>query len=628
MGVFDNDSALPSLPIPPLDETCALLKQTTKPFLEPLAWERTCAAIDRFAAQAGPLQSLLVRHRDARPHNASWLRPIWDDIYLTYRGPLPIHMNYGLAFVRDRWSGGLSSFIAAMCCIVDEIRNETLLPEATKAGFLSMDTLRTLIYTRLPCPIRDVWQHPPLAAPMAVAVACKGHWFIMTVHNDKGELLAPAAIENALAVVRKRAQGMGEAAPVGSMTAAGRPEAAFLRDALLKNPLNRINLEGIESCVFAVCLDDAPVTEEGAPDTEAAFGSSLIGGDSANRWFDKSLQIVSEPGGRLGVNLEHSGSDAGIWLYVFGRADEAICVKKLPEGEDHAHVRLLEWNIDTQSAARLQSIREDFARTMHTVTIRQRRIRSVTKERIKAKNCSPDAFVQLLYQAAYYKGRQRFCSIYEAVSTREFYQGRTECVRPVTEASTAFIRALYDGKDSAAELLHKFRLAEKAHADSISRGQKALGPERHMSGLYAMYTMYAGSAPVCGDTSSDLLCAPGQDRKSSASSLKAAPSSPGPKLGHYLGFAEPEIFKDEGYLALRHDTLSTSSATAACIDFFGFGPVVADGLGIGYGLKDDALHMMISSYETSDVTADSFLDAMEEAAERFLQILGGENRHY
>ena len=84
---------------------------------------------------------------------------------------------------------------------------------------------------------------------------------------------------------------------------------------------------------------------------------------------------------------------------------------------------------------------------------------------------------------------------------------------------------------------------------------------------------------------------------------------------------KPEIFEDDGYRALRHDALSTSSTTSACIDYFGFGPVVADGLGIGYGLKSDALHMMVSSYDKSDVTADVFLDNMEEAAKKFLGIL-------
>ena len=42
-----------------------------------------------------------------------------------------------------------------------------------------------------------------------------------------------------------------------------------------------------------------------------------------------------------------------------------------------------------------------------------------------------------------------------------------------------------------------------------------------------------GSASVCRDTSSGLLCAPGQDQKSPAPSPKAAPSSSDDKLKHY-----------------------------------------------------------------------------------------------
>ena len=87
------------------------------------------------------------------------------------------------------------------------------------------------------------------------------------------------------------------------------------------------------------------------------------------------------------------------------------------------------------------------------------------------------------------------------------------------------------------------------------------------------------------------------------------------------GLVKPEIYDDEGYRALRCDLLSTSSVTSAYIDYFGFGPVMANGLGIGYGLKTDALHMMVSSYEKSDVGADTFLNNMEEAANRFLEIL-------
>ena len=52
-------------------------------------------------------------------------------------------------------------------------------------------------------------------------------------------------------------------------------------------------------------------------------------------------------------------------------------------------------------------------------------------------------------------------------------------------------------------------------------------------GNVAFAREHLGSASVCRDTSSGLLCAPGQDQKSPAPSPKAAPSSSNDKLRHY-----------------------------------------------------------------------------------------------
>jgi hypothetical protein len=83
----------------------------------------------------------------------------------------------------------------------------------------------------------------------------------------------------------------------------------------------------------------------------------------------------------------------------------------------------------------------------------------------------------------------------------------------------------------------------------------------------------------------------------------------------------PGVFQDPGFLLLRHDGLSTSSIFSPCIDYFSFPPVVADGLGVGYLVKDDALHLAITSYAASGVAADKFIDSAEEAAKRLLGIL-------
>lgn len=55
---------------------------------------------------------------------------------------------------------------------------------------------------------------------------------------------------------------------------------------------------------------------------------------------------------------------------------------------------------------------------------------------------SPDAFIQMALQLAYYRDAGRFSLTYEASMTRLFREGRTETVRPCTIESSAWVKAM------------------------------------------------------------------------------------------------------------------------------------------------------------------------------------------
>ena len=583
MGVFDYDNSLPALPIPDVKDTCCIIKKMLKPLLSEEAWVEECRSIDEFFEKDGAgerLQRLLLEWKEAKGGNDSWLRPIWDDNYLSYRDALPVNMNYCFQLTNKRWGeNGLSYIIAGLCEQINKIRDESLPAEQSRAGHLSMDTLQHVVYTRIPEPVKDVWYHPSFAARMTVAVACRGHWFIMSVMNEDGMIASPSAIKKALEHIRTIATGMEPGYGVGALTSAERDTAFHLRSSLQDNLLNRMSLESIEKALFVVCLDEM----QGSKDD---FGCHILGGDAANRWFDKSLQIISSGGCNIGVNIEHSGCDAGIWVYLLAQMDSFLSGQSfsIDENEAAAGVRVLEWNVKTPLVKELENLRELFKSVMDRISLCQRKIPFISRDIIKAKKCSPDAFVQILYQAAYYKLTGSFRSVYEAVSTRNFYEGRTECVRPLTEESTAFVKAFVESSEGAPKLNERFRAAEQTHVDGIRIRQKALGPERHMAGLSSVYKMYSGT----------------------------------PKGA---GLMEPGILNLEGYRALRRDVLSTSSITAPFIDYFGFGPVVQDGIGIGYGFKGDALHLMVTTYPESGFKAHEFIDAVEEMANKLLILL-------
>lgn len=65
---------------------------------------------------------------------------------------------------------------------------------------------------------------------------------------------------------------------------------------------------------------------------------------------------------------------------------------------------------------------------------------------MKAAKVSPDAWLQMAYQLAYYRHYGKPCPTYESASTRKFLTGRTETVRSCSVETVAFTKA-WDDKD-------------------------------------------------------------------------------------------------------------------------------------------------------------------------------------
>jgi len=59
--------------------------------------------------------------------------------------------------------------------------------------------------------------------------------------------------------------------------------------------------------------------------------------------------------------------------------------------------------------------------------------------------------------------------------------------------------------------------------------------------------------------------------------------------------ALPELFRDSGWSTLGTSILSTSNCGNPALRLFGFGPVTADGYGLGYIIKDDGLSVCAAS---------------------------------
>jgi len=342
-------------------------------------------------------------------------------------------------------------------------------------------------------------------------------------------------------------------------------------------------------------------------------------GTCTNRWYEK-LQVIVAANGTAGINFEHSGVDGHTVLRYAGDVYTELILRfaksinsnattlfkaktspwatgagkkangsapNEPEEELDTEPKKLEWNLTPELRTGIR-----FAETRLSDLICQNDIVALEFETygkafITRHGFSPDAFVQMAYQAAYFSLYGRTECTYEPAMTKAFLHGRTESIRTVQPESLKFVRAFCSSDATPREKMDALRAACKRHTDLTRECSKGLGQDRLM---YAM-AMLAKSPNL------------GAEKLENGGPMdegKAKDSAVGePVL--------PAIFRDPGYAQLAHSTLSTSNCGNPCLRLFGFGAVVPDGFGIGYIIKDDAISICASS---KHLQTQRFLDTL------------------
>lgn len=76
---------------------------------------------------------------------------------------------------------------------------------------------------------------------------------------------------------------------------------------------------------------------------------------------------------------------------------------------------------------------------------------------------SPDAFIQMAFQLAYYRLYRKFSLTYEPAMTRLFFKGRTETIRSCSVESSEWVLAMENNLINKNERLSLFKEACKYH---------------------------------------------------------------------------------------------------------------------------------------------------------------------
>jgi carnitine O-acetyltransferase len=563
---FGNEGSLPKVPVPRLEDSGQRFLEWCTPLLDEEQLRATEAAVAAFLGAASPaptLQAALEKH-DADPGTASWLDRFWTDRYLGRRDRIALNANFFFLFRESdeaqvpRAAGLITSAVHYKLAL-DAETVPPLLQRGQPTSMLQHGFLFST--TRIPgdptdtvrAPYTGAWSGPSTARH--VVVLHRGRAFRMDVIGPDGRPHTPTDLEAGLRTVLAGEVPAPGAHGVGRLTTMARAEWAATRQRLLAlDPTNARAVEELETALFCICLEDlTPADEQEACD-------QLLHGDSANRWFDKALSFVVFADGTAGINVEHCLLDGttilGFVDFMFADPAAVHAERSGAVTQGPPPVEPVDFVLDDDLRAEARKAGQafaDYADANATVAVS---LPDFGADRAKQLGMSPDAFAQMAFQLAHRRAKGLTGATYESIATRQWRHGRTEANRVVTPEVLRFVDAMEDPAADRATRAAALRAAAAKHVARIKECQAGDAPEQHLWELQLL-----------------------QQRE-----------------GEELGATTPmALYESPGWLVMRDDYLSTSSAPSVNIRYFGFGSTSDRCIGVAYVLLPDRLKLYLST---------------------------------
>ncbi|XP_067951090.1 carnitine O-palmitoyltransferase 1, liver isoform-like isoform X2 [Watersipora subatra] len=559
--LYSFQSALPKLPVPSLSSTKKRYLQSIRPLLNDVEYERLSKLAEEFFGGIGnKLQRyLILKSWWSTNYVTDW----WEEyVYLRGRSPIMVNSNYyglDVIFVQptNRQAARAGNLVYAFLQFRERIDHETLQPLLVNKT-VPLDSVqyeRLFNTTRIPGVETDVLLH--VNGVSHITVLSRGRYYKVYTH-DHGHLMHPKDFERMFQeILDDKSSALKGEEKLAALTAGERVAWAKARKSFFATGVNKASLTAIEKSGFVLVLDEECYDYNAEDPSELnRFAKSMLHGKCLDRWFDKSFTLVVSANARVGFNAEHSWADAPVvaqvWeefvatdLEILGYTEDGHCQGAVSARELRP-IRL-QWDIPSECLDVAESSLRVAQAIAADVDLHIQVHQEFGKGVIKKCRISPDAFIQLALQVAYFRDAGRFCLTYEASMTRLFREGRTETVRSCTIDSCAFVRAFCEEERSTEELKQLLHVACETHQNGYRDAMTGKGIDRHMFCLYVVSKYLGVDSPFL----SEVLSEPWR------LSTSQTPHSQMNKIN----------------LALYPDHVCTGG---------GFGPVSDDGYGVSY----------------------------------------------
>ncbi|KAL2092652.1 hypothetical protein ACEWY4_012450 [Coilia grayii] len=514
----------------------------------------------------------------------NWVSDWWLQAYLDSRMPVAVYTSPGVILPRMHFQDRqgqmrfAAKLIAGVLSFKKMIDNDTLPVQQMRGKPLCMDQYyHVLSSCRLPGPKRDTVVNYAIAMtpPTHITVVHNFQFFILDVYNSDGTPLAVDQIYMQLEKIWNSSLQTNKE-PIGLLTSQHRNTWGKAYNNLIKDKTNKESVRAIEKSIFTVCLD-APLPRVSDELYHSRVAAQMLHGggsrwNSGNRWFDKTIQFIIGEDGSCGLTYEHAPTEGPPIMYLVDYVVEYMKRTQLPRAPmiPLPMPQKLRFNITPEIKKDIEKAKQNMNMMVHDLDVRAFIFSDYGKDVPKAHKLSPDGFVQMAMQLAYYRMYKECCSTYESASLRMFRLGRTETIRSTSVESLAFVTAMDNPAKQNSEkiaLLENAIKAHRAYADLAVNGQAI---DRHLLGL---------KMQAIEDLTS-----------------------------------MPDIFMDTAYAVAQHFNLYTSQVGSQTDCVMCLGPLVPDGYGVCYNPMDNHINFAITAFNSCEETnATRFSRGLREA---------------
>ncbi|XP_066959944.1 choline O-acetyltransferase isoform X1 [Macrobrachium rosenbergii] len=634
---------VPKLPVPPLGHTLSWYLTHMKPVLSQEEYQETTKIVEEFGKPGGfgeKIQEELIKRHDSMDN---WAYNWWlDDMYMNIALPLPVNSNPGMVFPHQKFTStsDIINFAAKLVTAAIDMK------ERIEAGDLDVDRCSARERYQPMCMAQynrvfTSYRRPAIPKDKLVSVAehqkdsqhimvmYKNHLYRVEVAVEGTRMNLNQIVEQLKEVMKEVDEYEGsDPPPVGILTADNRRTWAQSRQLLAGDPENQKTLHIIETSVLILCFDDplpskfnlatrtshrASLSKRSSSFTmnsqssggngeeltvrdEVNAGHQMIHGggfnhNSANRWFDKTVQFVVTSDGWCGLCYEHSCAEGIVVIQLVEQVLQAIAADAqhpapgeneevnppqeesgisdiedatgnntgFPAPEEAApNPTKLGWKVTPVIYRRIQEAADHVDRLVEDLDFRILRYLGYGRGFMKKAKCSPDAFIQLALQLAFFRCHGQLTSTYESASTRRFRHGRVDSIRANTPQVLTWCEAMVINAP-VADRLAKFDTALSMQTDIMVNNILGRGIDIHLLGLREM--------------------------------------------AREMGLPPQEIFTHRSYQVANHFRLSTSQVPTLSDSWMGYGPVVPDGYGASYNPHPDYIAFCLSAFNSCEETS-------------------------